>query len=149
MKAFIRKHWLRIVFYGGLLLCAVDGFVIEPHGIKHDRLLLSDHPSVRIVHISDIHHKGDRAYLLRIMADVNRMAPDIVCFTGDIIEDPRYLGEALDALSKINARSTEFPATTNIGVESPSNKPASASGRQAPNGGWDCASHRTRRPPAI
>jgi len=102
MKLFIRNNWLRILVYGGLVCCAVDAFLIEPHWIRIERLSFGDSPSVRVVHISDIHYKGDSTYLLRIIEQVNQLAPDIVCFTGDIVEDTRYLGEALDALGKIN-----------------------------------------------
>ena len=91
-----------MVVYGALGCCVLDGFVIEPHWISNDHLLLSEHPSLRVVHISDIHYKGVRSYLVRIVASVNAMAPDVVCFTGDIVEDARYLDEALDILSKIN-----------------------------------------------
>lgn len=101
MKTFIRNHWLRILFYWGLGCCLVDGFLIEPHWIKVDRISLGERPTVRVVHISDIHFKGDSAYLQRMVEKVNQLTPDIVCFTGDIVEDTRYLGEALDALGKI------------------------------------------------
>ncbi len=103
MKAIISRRWVRILVCGGLLCCAVDAFLIEPHWIKVNRLSLSDHPTVRIVHISDIHYKGDPSYLARIVAGVNALSPDIVCFTGDIVEDTRYLKAALDALSRIKA----------------------------------------------
>ncbi|MDO8803764.1 MAG: metallophosphoesterase [Elusimicrobiota bacterium] len=103
MKTFIRKHWARILVYGGLGCCALYAFLIEAHWIKIGRLSLSERPSLRVVHISDIHYKGERSYLARIVADVNNLAPDVVCFTGDIAEDTRYLEPALDALSKINA----------------------------------------------
>jgi predicted MPP superfamily phosphohydrolase len=102
MMTFIRKNWLRILVYGGLSYCAVDAFLIEPHWIKINRLSLSNNPSVRAVQISDIHFKGDSAYLMRIVNQVNQLAPDVVCFTGDIVEDTRYLAEALDTLGKIN-----------------------------------------------
>jgi predicted MPP superfamily phosphohydrolase len=101
MKAFIRKHWLRVLICGGLAYCIVDAFLIEPHWIKIDRFSFGEHPSLRVVHISDIHYKGERSYLMRIVAHVNRMEPDVVCFTGDIVEDTRYLDEALDALRQI------------------------------------------------
>lgn len=99
----MRKHRLRILIYVGLGCCALDAFLIEPSWIKIGRLVLSEHPSVRIVHISDIHYKGERSYLERIVTNVNKLIPDLVCFTGDIAEDPRYLKEALDALSNIKA----------------------------------------------
>jgi predicted MPP superfamily phosphohydrolase len=101
MKAPIRRHWLRVLVYGGLVCCIVDAFFVEPHWIKTDRLSFGKHPSLRVVHISDIHYKGDRSYLMRTVATINRMAPDVVCFTGDIVEDTRYLDEALAALRKI------------------------------------------------
>jgi hypothetical protein len=101
MKAFIRKHWLRVLIYGGLCCCTVDAFFVEPHWIKIDRLSFGEHQSLRVVHISDLHYNGERSYLMRIVATVNRLAPDIVCFTGDIVEDTRYLGEALDGLRQI------------------------------------------------
>ncbi len=99
---FLRKHWRRILIYGGLAYCAADAFLIEPHWIKINRLSPSINPSIRIVHISDIHYKGNASNLMRIVNQVNQLAPDIVCFTGDIIEDTRYLEEALDLLAKIN-----------------------------------------------
>ena len=91
MKTYFRKHWLRLLVYGGLGCCLVDGFLIEPHWIKVDRISLADHPTVRVVHISDIHFKGDSSYLRTIVEKVNKLDPDIVCFTGDIVEDTRYL----------------------------------------------------------
>ena len=100
-RAFMRKHWLRVLFYGALAGCFVDAFLIEPRWIRIDRLAFGDSPSIRVVHISDIHYKGERAYLLRIVDEVNRIKPHIVCFTGDIVEDTRYLDEALDILGKI------------------------------------------------
>jgi predicted MPP superfamily phosphohydrolase len=101
MKAFIRRHWLRVLVYGGLACCIVDAFLVEPHWIKTDQLSFGITPSLRVIHISDIHYKGQRSQLMRIVAAVNRMKPDVVCFTGDIVEDTRYLDEALDALCQI------------------------------------------------
>lgn len=91
-----------MLIYGGLVCCMVDAFLIEPHWINITRLSFGDHPSVRVVHISDLHHKGNRSYLMRIVATINQLAPDVVCFTGDLVEDVQYLDEALDALGHIN-----------------------------------------------
>ena len=63
---------------------------------------MGERPSLRVVHISDIHYKGDRSDLIRIVALVNRLAPDAVCFTGDIVEESRYLDEALNILGQIS-----------------------------------------------
>ncbi|MCP5069752.1 MAG: metallophosphoesterase [bacterium] len=65
--------------------------------------LASGEPSLRIAQISDLHHKGDVAYAEEIVSRINSLAPDLVCFTGDLIEDVEYLGEALELLSGIEA----------------------------------------------
>ena len=103
MKTFIKKNWLRAVIYGGMACCLVDGLLIEPHWLKVDRLTFSNRPSLRIVHISDLHYKGNRRYLARIVAEINKLHADAVCFTGDIVENTEYLGDALDALAGIQA----------------------------------------------
>ncbi len=101
MKVFIRKQWLCFFICGCLAYCIVVAIFIEPHWIQVTRLSLGERPSLRIVHISDIHYKGDRSYLIRIVALVNRLAPDAVCFTGDIVEEARYLDEALNILGQM------------------------------------------------
>jgi uncharacterized protein len=55
------------------------------------------------VHFSDLHHKGDRAYTRSVVDLINAQSPDFVCFTGDIVEDARYLPEALELLSGLQA----------------------------------------------
>lgn len=99
----LREHWLRVLIYGGLICCAVDAFLIEPHWIRIEHLAFGPHPSLRIVHISDLHYKGDHAYVARVVDQVNRLHPEVVCFTGDIVEDVRYLDAALNALGGIQA----------------------------------------------
>ena len=101
MKVFIRKQWLCFLICGCLAYCMVDAIFIEPYWIQVTRLSLGERPSLRVVHISDIHYKGDRSYLMRIVTMVNRLAPDAVCFTGDIVEEARYLDEALNILGQM------------------------------------------------
>lgn len=103
MKAFSRKKWIWIVLCGGLAYAAADALLVEPHWIKITHLRLSDHASMRVVHISDFHYEGDLNYLTRIVTKINQLSPDVVCFTGDIVEDPRFLDQALTGLAKINA----------------------------------------------
>ena len=44
----------------------------------------------RFVHFSDVHHKGDRAYLHRVVDKINSLHPDFSCFTGDLIEESHF-----------------------------------------------------------
>ena len=83
-------------------LCVAYGFFIEPHWLKVRRVTLADKPSVRLIHMSDIHYKGDRKYLQKVVDTINRTHADAVCFTGDLMENSKYLDECMQLLSQIN-----------------------------------------------
>lgn len=83
-------------------LCIVYARFIEPHWLCIRRIDLSTHPTVRVIHITDIHYDGDNAYLKRVVAAVNGVDADVVCFTGDLIEESAFEKEALQILKGIN-----------------------------------------------
>jgi predicted MPP superfamily phosphohydrolase len=102
-KKFTRRDFLRLgsyslVPYG---LAFMDGFFIERQWLKIQHLVLSKKPTCRIVHFTDVHHKGDIPYFEKVISKINSFQPDFVCFTGDLIEDKAYLDEALRCLQKI------------------------------------------------
>ena len=82
---------------------AADARVIEPQWVKLTRLRLSDKPAHRFVHFSDLHHKGDCAHTQSVVDMINSLSPDFVCFTGDILEEAKYLPESLRLLSGIKS----------------------------------------------
>lgn len=83
--------------------CA-DAAWLEPQWLKVRHLNLSrGKPIARLVHITDIHHKGDVPYLESVVRQVNALSPDAVCFTGDIIEQAQFLPEALKIMARIKA----------------------------------------------
>ncbi len=49
------------------------------------------------------HHKGDRAHSESVVAMINSLSPDFVCFTGDIMEEGKFLLEALEVLAGVKA----------------------------------------------
>ncbi len=86
--------------------CAIgaDARWVEPTWLKVQRIRIgSGTPSHRLVHFTDIHHKGDLAYLESVVRTINSLSPDFVCFTGDIIEEEKFLAEALELLSGIKS----------------------------------------------
>jgi hypothetical protein len=96
-------------FFAGLVLSSPfialgDAKWVEPDWVRTRTVRLrrgtANH---RFVHITDIHHKGDRAYLESIVKKVNALSPEFVCFTGDLIEETKYLPEALDLMGKIKS----------------------------------------------
>ena len=100
----------RLTAQAGLVLLALLGLLIaggvyatrvEPRWIRCRRVALSNRPVVRIAHVTDIHFKGDQAYLRKVVRFLNRSDADVVCFTGDLVEDPRFLDGALAVLSEL------------------------------------------------
>jgi len=83
-------------------LCASYSVFVEPRWLKVRHVRLSDRPGLRVIHFSDLHFKGDTSYLKKVVATINGLHADIVCFTGDLIEDARYLDEALGQLAEVN-----------------------------------------------
>ena len=81
-----------------------DARLIEPTWLKV-RTVRLDGPQAgcRCIHFSDIHHKGDREYLQAVVGRINSLTPDFVCFTGDLVEDKKFMADALDILSGIKS----------------------------------------------
>jgi predicted MPP superfamily phosphohydrolase len=95
---------LGAVFVGTPLVVAADAKWMEPTWLKVRRLRIgTGKPTHRFVHFTDLHHKGDRKYLQTVINLINSLAPDFVCFTGDIVEEQKYLPEALEMLAQIKS----------------------------------------------
>jgi predicted MPP superfamily phosphohydrolase len=84
------------------LLAAADAKWLEPGWVKLKRIRLGT-AKHRFVHFTDVHHKGDRAYLQSVIKKINAVSPEFVCFTGDLIEEKPFLDEALEILSGIKS----------------------------------------------
>ncbi len=89
---------------GTAALIAGDAFLIEPTLIKTRYVKIGVGESThRIVHFSDLHYKGDRAYAVDAVRQINALSPDFVCFTGDLVEQAQHVPEALEVLKDIKA----------------------------------------------
>jgi uncharacterized protein len=81
-----------------------DARWLEPTWLEVRHLRIGNGPpAVRLVHFSDLHYKGDRAYAESVIKTINSFSPDLVCFTGDIMEQTRFLPEALEILSGVKS----------------------------------------------
>ena len=92
------------IYLTGSLLPAcflADALMIEPSLISVVHLKLGESPTHRIVHFSDLHHKGNQSILKKVVLKINQLSPDFVCFTGDLVENESFLEETLDLLSSI------------------------------------------------
>jgi predicted MPP superfamily phosphohydrolase len=99
-----RRFFKQLGLAGGstLLLGAVDAKWVEPHWLKIRQVKISTGaPVCRFAYFTDLHYKGDRAYAQSVVKAINAQSPDFVCFGGDLIEDARFLPEALEIISGI------------------------------------------------
>ena len=80
----------------------VDSSVLETTTLRVTKLQ-SGPGTCRFVHFSDFHHKGDVEYATEVVRTINQLAPDFVCFTGDLVEESRFGPEALAFIKQIKA----------------------------------------------
>lgn len=97
-----RRNFVRLAIYGTPFALFAEAKFIEPTRLKVSQLRL-ENPSagLRFVHFTDLHHKGDRDYLLAVVDRINSLSPDFVCFTGDLVEEEIHLEEALEILGRV------------------------------------------------
>ena len=104
MKSLSRRRFLRRALWTAPLLGATEAFGVEPHWLAIKTVSLAKGPvRHRFVQFTDVHHKGDADYLQRVVAEINRLAPDFVCFTGDLVEQAEFVAPALEILREIRA----------------------------------------------
>jgi len=90
MKArkFSRRRFLAATLLSAPALAVADARWLEPTWVKVRQVRLGNRkPTHRVVHLTDVHHKGDRVYLHAVVSQINALSPDFVCFTGDLIEE--------------------------------------------------------------
>src|SRR5277367_1031449 len=104
MSRIHRRRFLKTALLASPLLVVGEARCVEPQWVKTRRIRLGDgKPMHRFVHFTDVHHKGDRAYLLSVVRQLNAQSPEFVCFTGDLIEKKEHLPEALEIFSGIKS----------------------------------------------
>ena len=104
----LAKSLSRIVLllFVSILLILLYAFEIEPHWLKIKHLDLTHGKGgvhKKYVHITDIHFKGDEQYLRKIVGKINKINPDTVFFTGDLVENDSFTDKALEILAGIKA----------------------------------------------
>ena len=99
-----RRQFLLSALTTLALPVAIESVVLEPHRLEVRRIKLGNGAvGCRLVHFSDLHHKGDLAYLGEVVSTINQCQPDAVCFTGDLVEDRNFFQDVLAALAGIRA----------------------------------------------
>ena len=100
-RKFSRRKFIRASCVLAPFSVVGDARWVEPEWVKTTHLRFSDKPAHRFVQFSDLHHKGDRAHTQSVVDQINALSPEFVLFTGDLIEEAKFLPEALEILSGI------------------------------------------------
>ena len=99
-----RRDFLRL---GAMTLpaaAAAQCYLVEPTALRVREMRLKDSSiNCRFVHFSDFHHKGNTRYAAKMVRTINGLAPEFVCFTGDLVEENKYTTEALGFIRQIKA----------------------------------------------
>lgn len=94
-----RRRFAGWTLLGGPPALVVHAFGVEPGWLKIRRCRVTEGPvRHRFAHFTDVHFKGDGDLLMEVVEQVNRLAPDFACFTGDLIEDADFLAPAPEIL---------------------------------------------------
>ena len=107
LSAVVRRSCLRVSAALCVLaliagLCVLYGLFVEPHWVRVKTVNLKKDHTIRLIHISDIHYKGDRRYFEKVIGIVNATPADLVCVTGDLVEEREFLQDCVTLLSRVN-----------------------------------------------
>ena len=106
-----------LIFLFVIILILLYGYAVEPNMFITKEYTIKDpnlpdsFDGVKIVHFSDLHYGRNITLksIDRFVKEINFIKPDIVVFTGDLVETPNELNDndfdiLVEHLSKINAR---------------------------------------------
>ena len=103
MTKITRRKFLGLTALALPAALGADARFIEPTALRVTKFNLGGGGACRFVHFTDFHHKGDVRYAAEVVRTINELAPEFVCFTGDLVEDARFATEALSFIKQIQA----------------------------------------------
>jgi predicted MPP superfamily phosphohydrolase len=103
MSQITRRKFLKLGALAVPTLVGLDARFIEPVALRVVHFDLNPSGNCRLVHFSDFHFKGDEAYASEVVHTINKLAPDFVCFTGDLVEHRAFADGALRFIRQIDA----------------------------------------------
>lgn len=123
-KKNIIKFFIKIIIATNIFLLyarfiGTSGLIIKEHRIYNSTIPDSFH-GIKIVHISDVHYgrviREER--LNKLVKKINKLKPDIVVFTGDLIDKDTKLTKEdkkiiINALKKIDTNINKYAITGN------------------------------------
>ena len=108
MKKFLKFLFMFIILLVLIFLYArylgTKGLIVKEYKVESSKITDNYH-GLKIVHISDIHYGStiNENELDKIVTEVNKLKPDIVVLTGDLIDEGADKNILIEYLKKINA----------------------------------------------
>ena len=103
MAKLTRRRFLQLSALALPAAVGIDARLIEPTHLRVRHVRGKSGGTIRFVHFTDFHHKGNAHYAAEVIRTINQLEPKFVCFTGDLIENRSFLDEALHFISEIKA----------------------------------------------
>lgn len=98
-----RRRWLLQAAWATPTAGLLHVTRVEPRWLAIRQHRFSPTPSLRVAHFTDVHYRGDEGRLQDVVDAINGLRPDVVVFTGDLVEEARYFTSALAVLSGLRA----------------------------------------------
>lgn len=108
-----RRRFVALTGGGALAALAGDAWLVEPRRVqfKHHAVnarTSAEQRAVRFVQITDLHLQRVGRIHRRIAAEVDRLAPDFIVFTGDSVDRADRLGELRSFLALLDRRTPKY-----------------------------------------
>lgn len=100
-RRFTRRRFVQATTVAAVAALVAEGWVFAPRRLRVTNLRLSDRPRTRFVVWSDFHYEGDADYAGEIVATINGLKPDFVCFLGDLVHTLKNLEASLEFVAQI------------------------------------------------
>jgi predicted MPP superfamily phosphohydrolase len=133
MSRITRRKFLGLSALALPAALGADSSAFETTALRVTKLERGPGPC-RLIHFSDFHYRGDADYATEVVRTINELAPNFVCFTGDIVEEARFAPAAFEFIRQIKAPVYGIPGNHDFqsGVASGDFEKAFA----ATGGGW-------------
>jgi len=97
-----RRRFLTLALAAVPSISLSNSLLLDQFRLKVSRYDLQETVApCKLVHISDLHHRGDIGFTENIITSIHKEKPDLVCFSGDLIDTSNRLAEALEVIRAI------------------------------------------------
>jgi len=88
MKKLNRRKFLKRISFAVISLLVIDMFWFEKYMIEWNYFDLSTSKTkIKVVQLSDLHLQSVKSFHKNIAEKINKMQPEVICITGDAIDD--------------------------------------------------------------